>query len=52
MCPDLNRGSGCPFLLATNPASGRNRQRRVGEGHLGAMMDSVNQLFESFFDFF
>ena len=40
--PDLHRGAGCPSLLATNAAPGRNRQRRVGESHLGAVLDSVN----------
>ena len=50
MYPDLNRGSGYPNLLATNTAPGENRQRRVGEGHLGPTPDSVNAFFESFFE--
>ena len=36
-------------MLATNPASGRNRQRRVGEGHLGPTRDSVNGFFAVIF---
>ena len=35
--------------MATNPASGRNRQRRVGEGHLGPTRDSVNGFFAVIF---
>ncbi|MFK4005316.1 hypothetical protein, partial [Qipengyuania sp. NPDC077563] len=41
--------TGYPSMLATNPASGRNRQRRVGEGHLGPTQDSVNGFFAGIF---
>ena len=39
-------------MLATEAVGGGSRQRRVGEGHLGVMLDSVNTLFESFLNFF
>ena len=39
-------------MLATVAVGGGSRQRRVGEGHLGVVLDSVNTLFESFLNFF
>ena len=45
-------GTGCLSMLATVAVGGGSRQRRVGEGHLGVMLDSVNTLFESFLNFF
>ena len=39
-------------MLATEAVGGGSRQRRVGEGHLGVVLDSVNTLFESFLNFF
>ena len=32
-----NRGTGCPFMLATDAVDGGSRQRRVGGAHLGAV---------------
>ena len=45
-------GTGCLSMLATVAVGGGSRQRRVGEGHLGVMLDSVNTVFESFLNFF
>ena len=49
--PIYTGGAGYPFVLATEAGGGGSRQRRVGEGHLGAVLDSVNTLFESFLNF-
>ena len=48
--PDLHRGTGYPNLLATVASgAGRNRQRRVGEGHIWAASDSVNAFLQFYF---
>ena len=46
--PIYTGGAGYPLVLATNSAGGRNRQRRVGEAHLGGTRDSVNGFFAFF----
>jgi hypothetical protein len=38
-------------MLATNTANGESRQRRVGEGHLGAHPDPVNAFLRNCFSF-
>ena len=52
--PIYTGGAGYPLVLATNSAGGRNRQRRVGEAHLGGTRDSVKRFFKflSFSDLF
>ena len=39
-------------MLATVAVGGGSRQRRVGEGHLGVVRDSVNTLLQFCFVFF
>ena len=39
-------------MLATEAVGGGSRQRRVGEGHLGVMLDSVNTVLQFYCAFF
>ncbi|WP_143736907.1 hypothetical protein [Erythrobacter tepidarius] len=48
--PDFHRGTGYPNLLATERCGGgENRQRRVGEGHIWGVSDSVNAFLQFYF---
>ncbi len=50
--PIYTGGTGCLSMLATEAVGGGSRQRRVGEGHLGVVPDSVNAFLQFYFVFF
>ena len=50
--PIYTGGTGCLSMLATDAVGGGSRQRRVGEGHLGVVLDSVNGFLQFYFVFF